>query len=204
MSQFFTIHPDNPQPRLINQAVSILNQGGVIVYPTDTTYGLGCLIDNRKGIERITQIKRLANNHQLTMLCADLSQISEYAMVDNQTYRLLKRFLPGPYTFVLDATREAPKSMLTKRKTIGLRVPDHAICHALLEQIGKPLLSTSLKLPGEEILSDPVAFRSVMEKRVDLIIDGGVLPEHPSTVVDLTGGAVEVLRVGSGDPAPFQ
>ncbi|MBF0195652.1 MAG: threonylcarbamoyl-AMP synthase [Magnetococcales bacterium] len=203
MSQFFRIHPDNPQKRLITQAAEIIKKNGVAVFPTDTTYGLGCQISNRKGIERIMQIKRLPNSHQLSILVPDLSGISKYARVDNQTYRLLKRFLPGPYTFILDSTRDVPKSILPKRKTIGLRIPDHSICLALLQELDEPLLSTSFRLPEEDILGDPEIIVEKTKGRVDLVIDGGILLENPSTIVDLTGGAPNVLRVGSGSPDVF-
>ncbi|ABK44347.1 translation factor SUA5 [Magnetococcus marinus MC-1] len=202
MSQYFKIHPENPQARLLRQAAQILQEGGVIVYPTDTTYGLGCVMSNRKGVERVVRIKQLSDTHQLTLLCADLSDIANYARVDNSCYRLLKRFLPGPYTFVLEASREVPKKILPRRKTIGLRVPNHQICHALLELVGEPLLSTSVRLPGhEEIFTDPSLIRDQLEHQVDLIIDGGILPEHPSTIIDMTSGEPELLREGAGDSA---
>ncbi|MEG3640928.1 L-threonylcarbamoyladenylate synthase [Magnetococcus sp. PR-3] len=202
MSQYFKIHPENPQARLVKQAAQILQQGGVIVYPTDTTYGLGCLMSNRKGVERIVRIKQLSDTHQLTLLCADLSDISNYARVDNGCYRLLKRFLPGPYTFVLEASREVPKKILPRRKTIGLRVPDHNICHALLEEVGEPLLSTSVRLPGyEDIYTDPSLIRDALEHQVELVIDGGILPEHPSTIIDMTSGQPELIREGAGEAA---
>ncbi|MBF0163523.1 MAG: threonylcarbamoyl-AMP synthase [Magnetococcales bacterium] len=204
MAQFINIHPKNPQPRLIAQAVEILREGGVIVYPTDTTYGLGCGISSRKGVERIMRIKQLANSHQLSILVSDLSDIAHYARVDNATYRLLKRFLPGPYTFILDATREVPKSILPRRKTIGLRIPDHPICLELLKSLGEPLLSTSMRFANEtEILSDPYIIHERTDHLVDLVIDAGLLPASPSTVVDLTGSAPEVLRAGAGDPTVF-
>ncbi len=204
MSQYISIHPKNPQQRFILQVAEILQQGGVIVYPTDTTYGLGCGISNRKGVERIMRIKNMASSHQLSMLVSDLSDISRYARVDNATYRLLKRFLPGPYTFVLEATREVPKTILPKRKTIGLRIPDHPISLALLRAYGEPLLSTSMRFPGEtEILSDPYEIHTRAEHLVDMVIDGGLLPASPSTVVDLTGPIPVVLRAGAGDPEVF-
>ncbi len=203
MSQYFKMHPVNPQPRLLNQAAKILHQGGVIVYPTDTTYGLGCGLSNRKGVAQIMRIKQLPSSHQLSVICSDLSAISRLARVDNATYRFLKRFLPGPYTFVLEATREVPKSILPKRKTIGLRIPDHPISRELIEYFGEPLLSTSFRLPGEDILSDPEEIRDKASRMVDLIIDGGICPSHPSTVVDMTGDGPDVLRVGAGDARVF-
>ncbi len=203
MSQFFRIHPENPQKRLISQAADILRDDGVAVFPTDTTYGLGCLVGNRKGVERIMQIKRLPSSHQLSILVPDLSGIARYARVNNQTYRLLKRFLPGPYTFILDSTREVPKSILPRRKTIGLRIPNHEICLALLQELDEPLLSTSFRLPDEEIQGDPEEIAAKTRGRIDLIIDGGILLDTPSTVVDMTSGAPVVLREGAGSPDVF-
>ncbi|MEO5333643.1 MAG: L-threonylcarbamoyladenylate synthase [Magnetococcus sp. YQC-5] len=204
MAHFISIHPKNPQQRLIAQVAESVRQGGIIVYPTDTTYGLGCAISNRKGVERILWIKHLATSHQLSILVSDLSDIARYARVDNATYRLLKRFLPGPYTFILEATREVPKSILPKRKTIGLRIPDHPICLSLLRECGEPLLSTSMRFPGEtEIMSDPEEIKIRTDHLVDVIIDGGIMPASPSTVVDLTGPAPVVLRAGAGDPTVF-
>ncbi|MBF0626779.1 MAG: threonylcarbamoyl-AMP synthase [Magnetococcales bacterium] len=204
MAQFINIHPKNPQPRLLTQVVDVLREGGVIVYPTDTTYGLGCSISSRKGVERIQRIKQQASSHQLSILVSDLSDIARYARVDNATYRLLKRFLPGPYTFILEATREVPKTILPKRKTIGLRIPDHPICLELLKSLGEPILSTSMRFAGEtEILSDPYIIHTRTDHLVDLVIDAGLLPASPSTVVDLTGPTPEVLRAGAGDPTVF-
>ncbi|MBF0623559.1 MAG: threonylcarbamoyl-AMP synthase [Magnetococcales bacterium] len=205
MAQFFQMHPVTPQLRLLRQTAAILEQDGVIVYPTDTNYGLGCSIFSRKGVERIIKIKQLSPNHQFSILCPDLADISQYARVDNGTYRLLKRYLPGPYTFILEATREVPKTLLPKRKTIGLRIPDHPICLALLREFGKPLLSTSMELPDREgvIISDPREMRERLDKVVDLLIDGGPTRDRYSTLVDLTGDAPRVLREGAGDPTPF-
>ena len=199
MVQFFKIHPENPQRRLISQTRLILARSGVIVYPTDTAYGLGCAIGNRKGVERILRIKQLPPSHHFSILCPDLSEISRYARVDNRIYRTLKRCLPGPFTFVLEATREVPKTLIPRRKTIGLRIPANPICLALLSSFGAPLLSTSLRLPGmDTILSDPEDMRQQLGDQVDLIIDGGILPANPSTVVDLTGDTPVVLRAGAG------
>lgn len=203
MSQFFRIHPENPQKRLISQAAEIIRKGGIAVFPTDTTYGLGCQVSNRKGVERIMSLKRLPASHQLSILVPDLSGISHFARVNNKDYRLLKRFFPGPYTFILDSTREVPKSILPKRKTIGLRIPDHAICLALLQELDEPLLSTSFRLPDEDIQGDPELIMEKINGRVELVIDGGVLPEKASTIVDLTSGTPVILRVGSGSPDVF-
>ena len=204
MVPFVKIHPDNPQKRLITQASEILRDGGIIAYPTDTTYGLGCTISNRKGVERIIQIRKLPASHRFSILCPDLSEIAHYARVDNSTYRLLRRTLPGPYTFVLEATKDVPKSILPRRKTIGLRIPGHPICLALLQAVEEPMLSTTIRMPGEEqVLSDPVDIRKRLSGLVDLVIDGGVLHSEPSTVVDLTGENPLILRQGAGDPAIF-
>ncbi|MBF0462694.1 MAG: threonylcarbamoyl-AMP synthase [Magnetococcales bacterium] len=198
------IHPDNPQKRLIAQAAEVLRGGGVIAYPTDTAYGLGCTLSNRKGVERIIQIRQLPANHQFSILCPDLAEIARYARVDNATYRILRRFLPGPYTFVLEATRDVPKNILPRRKTIGLRIPGHPICLALLQAAGEPLLSTTLRLPNEDrILNDPEEIYARLTGQVDLVIDAGLLLTESSTVVDLTGETPVILRNGSGDPSVF-
>jgi tRNA threonylcarbamoyl adenosine modification protein (Sua5/YciO/YrdC/YwlC family) len=204
MSSLMQIHPVNPQARLIAQAAELLRTGGVIVYPTDTAYGLGCTLSNRRGVERIIQIKQLASNHLFSILCPDLAEIARYARVDNATYRLLRRHLPGPYTFVLEATRDVPKNILPRRKTIGLRIPGHPICLALLQAVGEPLLSTSVRLPREErLLVDPEEIHQRLSGQVDLVIDGGISLTEPSTVVDLTGVTPEILRSGAGDPGVF-
>lgn len=206
MSQFFYIHPENPQPRLINQAVDILKKGGVIVYPTDSGYALGCLMNDKRAIDRIVDIRHLPENHNFTLVCSDLSELSHYAKVDNVAYRLLKNNTPGAYTFILTATKELPRRVMTsKRKTIGIRVPDNAIALALLKTLGEPILSCSLMLPNEDILtySDPEEIRDRLEKQVDLIIHGGNLGQTPTTVIDLTEDTPVVLREGSGSVKPF-
>ena len=203
MAELLTIHPRNPQPRLIAQAADILRAGGVAVYPTDSCYALGCQIGNKAGVERIRQIRELDDTHLMTLVCRDLSEIAQYAKVDNRQYRLLKNATPGPYTFILDATREVPRRLQhPKRATVGLRVPQHPVLQALLETLGEPLLSSSLQLPGDEHpLSDPYEIAERLERRVDLIIDGGACGFEVSTVVDLSSGEPTLLRVGSGDPA---
>lgn len=204
MVPFVKIHPDNPQKRLITQAADVLRGGGIIAYPTDTTYGLGCTIGNRKGIDRIIQIRQLPTSHRFSILCPDLSEIARYARVNNNTYRALRRLLPGPYTFVLEATRDVPKTLLPKRKTIGLRIPGHPICLALLQTMHEPLLSTTMRLPGDEhMLSDPTEIRERLSGVIDLVIDGGASPSALSTVVDLTGETPVILRHGAGDPSLF-
>lgn len=205
MSQFFQIHAENPQARLVKQAVDVIRQGGVAVYPTDSSYALGCLIGNKSAIDRIRQLRRLDDKHNFTLLCRDLSQLGEYAKVDTSAFRLLKAHTPGPYTFILDATREVPRMLLhPKRRTIGLRVPGNPIAHALLTELGEPLMSVSLIMPGDEQpLSDPEEIRDRLEKLVDLIVDGGYGSLEASTVISLVGGEPEVVRVGCGDPEPF-
>ena len=205
MTQYFYIHPDNPQPRLIKQAVMFIRDGGVIAYPTDSAYALGCHIGDKAAMERVIRLRELDDRHNFTLLCRDLSDIATYAKVDNATYRLLKTHTPGAYTFILAATSEVPRRLLhPKRKTIGIRVPDHAICQALLAELGEPLLTTTLQLPGAtEPLNDPEDIREKLGSRLDLIIDGGSGTLEPTTVVDLTGAEPAVLRQGRGDPAPF-
>ena len=206
MSQFFYIHPENPQPRLINQAVEILRQGGVIVYPTDSGYALGCMMGDKHAMDRIVAIRKLPEGHNFTLVCSDLSELSTYATVSNAAYRLIKNNTPGRYTFILTATKELPRRLMTsKRKTIGLRVPDNQIALDLLQALGEPILSCSLMLPGEEhaTQSDPEEIRDRLERQVDLIIHGGYLGQEPTTVVDLTEETPVILRRGSGAIAPF-
>ncbi|NBI39938.1 threonylcarbamoyl-AMP synthase [[Haemophilus] felis] len=205
MSQFFYIHPDNPQPRLINQAVDILRRGGVIVYPTDSGYALGCMLGDKHAMDRILTIRQLPENHNFTLVCSDLSELSIYANVNNQAYRLIKNNTPGRYTFILTATKELPRRLMTsKRKTIGIRVPDNQICLDLLKTLGEPILSCSLILDDSEITqSDPEEIRERLEHQVDLIIHGGYLGQEPTTVIDLTEDSPSIIRVGSGDTTPF-
>jgi tRNA threonylcarbamoyl adenosine modification protein (Sua5/YciO/YrdC/YwlC family) len=205
MSQYFRIHPQNPQKRLVQQAAVIVQDGGVIVYPTDSAYALGCRVGDKTALDRICAIRRLGSGHQFTLACRDLSEISAYAVVGNSEFRLLKAHTPGPYTFILPATREVPKRLLhPKRRTIGLRVPDHAIAQALLEALGAPLLTTTLILPGQEDpLTDPEEIRACLEHQVDLVIDGGPGGREPTTVVDLVGPQPVVVRAGKGDAATF-
>ena len=205
MSQFFQIHPENPQARLIKQAVGIIRNGGVVVYPTDSSYAVGCHIGDKSAVERIRRLRQLDDKHNFTLVCSDLSQLGLFAKVDTGAFRLLKAHTPGPYTFILNATREVPRMLMhPKRRTIGLRVPSHPIAMALLEQLGEPLMSVSLIMPGEtEPLSDPYEMRQVLEHHVDLIIDGGFGGLEASTVINLSGDEPEVIRVGCGDPAPF-
>lgn len=200
MSQYFEIHPDNPQNRLIKQAVEIINKGGVIIYPTDSSYALGCHLGDKKAMDKIRLIRHLDKNHNFTLVCRDLSEISKYAIVDNMNYRLMKSLTPGPYTFILPASREVPKRLLhPKRKTIGIRVPDNAVCMALLQELDQPLMSSTLSLPNEEYpLTDPYQIRLKLENMVDLIIDGGYSGHEPTTVVNLVNEKPEILRQGLG------
>lgn len=205
-AQLFYIHPDNPQVRLINQAVEIIKKGGVIVYPTDSGYALGCGIGDKHAMDRIVAIRKLPENHNFTLVCSDLSEISTYAMVNNQAYRLIKNNVPNPYTFILTATKELPRRLMTKRKTIGLRVPNNNIALALLQALGEPILSCSLMLPNVEdkTLSDPDEIHDLLAHQVDLVIHGGYLGESPTTVIDLSEDNPTIIREGSGDPTPFQ
>lgn len=205
MSQFFQIHPDNPQGRLIEQAVEMVRKGAVIVYPTDSGYALGCHIGDKQALDRIRAIRRLDDKHNFTLVCRDLSEISTYAKVDNTMYRLLKAVTPGAYTFIMQATREVPRRIQSRRKSIGMRVPDNNVAMALLEALGEPLMSTTLILPGEEIPeTDPYEIRQSLEHAVDLIIDGGYGSLEPSTVVHMEEDVPRVSRRGLGDPAPFE
>lgn len=205
MSQFFYIHPQNPQLRLIDQTVEILRQGGVIVYPTDSGYALGCKLEDKTAMQRICCIRQLPDGHNFTLMCRDLSELSGYAFVDNVAFRLIKNNTPGNYTFILKGTRDVPRRLLQeKRKTIGLRVPSNPIAQALLSVLNAPMLSTSLMLPGSEFTeSDPDEIKERLEKQVDVIIHGGYLGQQPTTVVDLTDDVPKIIREGVGDVKPF-
>jgi tRNA threonylcarbamoyl adenosine modification protein (Sua5/YciO/YrdC/YwlC family) len=205
MSQFFQIHPDNPQLRLIKQAAQIIHDGGIVAMPTDSCYALVCQLDNKQAMERIRRIREIDDKHHLTLLCRDLSEISQYARLDNSQYRRLKSVTPGAYTFILEATKEVPRRLShPSRKTIGLRVPQNAIAHALLEELGEPLLGTTLILPGDgDALTDGEEIRNRLEKRVELVIDGGACSLQPTTVIDLTGDEPVLVRQGRGDAAQF-
>lgn len=205
MSQFFQIHPENPQSRLINQAVDIVRAGGIIVYPTDSAYALGCHLGDKAALDRIRRIRRLEKDHNFTLVCRDLSELAAYARVDNRAYRLLRNNTPGPYTFILEATSEVPRRLKhPKRRTIGLRVPDNLIARELLGALGEPLMSVTLIMPGDEYpLIDPYDIRQTLEHDVDLVIDGGYCGMEPTTVIDLSGETPEVVREGKGDAAPF-
>ena len=197
------INNENPQMRLIRRAVEILRGGGIVIYPTDTVYGMGCDLFNKKCVERIYEIQRRDRKQPLSFLCADLKDISRYARVSNDAYKIMKRLLPGPYTFVLEASRLVPKIILPKRQTTGIRVPDNRICQALVAEMGSPVISTSVKDGGGELLSDPRMIEELFGKRVDMIIDGGIIAAAPSSVISLLGEGVEVIRAGKGDVSAF-
>ena len=202
------IHPESPQARLITQVVDILKNDGVIVYPTDSSYAIGCLVGNQKGMDRILKIRQVgAKEHYFSLVCHDLSSLSHYAVVDNAQFRLLKAILPGPYTLILRGTREVPKKLLMpKRNTVGLRVPNHVIIQAVLAELGAPILSTTLKVPGYEAyeLNDASIIDDVIGNHVDAIIDGGACSMEPTTVIDLSNGAPEILRKGQGSTTLFE
>ncbi len=206
MSQFFQIHPENPQARLVREAADIIRGGGVVVYPTDSAYALGCQIGDKNALEKIRRIRKLDAKHNFTLVCRDLSEIAVYAKVDNSAYRLLKHSTPGPYTFILRATSEVPKRLMhAKRKTVGLRVPENNIAQAILADLGEPMMSVTLIMPGEEYpLIDPYDIRQILEHDVDLVIDGGYCGMEATTVVDLADETPLVLRAGKGDTAPFE
>jgi len=206
MSQIFAIHPDNPQSRLLRQAVNIIDDGGLIVYPTDSGYALGCRLGNKSALERIRRLRQLDKEHNMTLVCRDLSEISIYAKVSNHVFRLLKAFTPGAYTFILQATREVPKKMLhPSRRTLGLRVPENQIALSLLEHLEEPIMSTTLILPEAKYpLCEPESIRDLLGSQVDLIIDGGHCGHEPTTIVDLTGDKPNIIREGKGDITPFK
>ena len=206
MAQFFTIHPENPQTRLIRQAVDIIHQGGIIVYPTDTSYALGCHIGDKGALERMRRIRQVDDKHDFTLACRDLSEISIYAKVDNNQYRTLKNSTPGAYTFINRATKQVPKRLLhDKKKTIGIRIPDNRIALALLETLGEPMLTSTLLLPGDEYpLTDPYDMKDVVGNQVDLIIDGGYCGMDETTMIDLEDDFPVVLREGKGDVSVFE
>lgn len=203
MSQYFEVHPDNPQPRLLKQAVQILHGGGVVAIPTDSSYALVCHLDDKAAAEALRRIRGVDDKHHLTLLCRDLSELASYARVDNKQYRLLKLGTPGPFTFILEATKEVPRRLShPSRRTIGLRVPDHAVTQALLEQLGQPLIATTLIAPGErEPMNDPQEIRARLQKLLGAVVDAGACPMQPTTVVDLSGDTPALVRAGRGDPS---
>jgi tRNA threonylcarbamoyl adenosine modification protein (Sua5/YciO/YrdC/YwlC family) len=205
MSQFFQVHPDNPQLRLLKQAAQIIHAGGIVALPTDSCYALVCQLDDKDAAERLRRIRGVDDKHHMTLLCRDLSEVALYAQIDNRQYRMLKAAARGTYTIILEATREVPRRLShPSRKTIGLRVPQHRVARALLEEVGQPLLGTTLILPGEqEALTDPDEVRERLGKQIELVIDSGACGLEPTTVIDLTGVEPELIRRGRGDPALF-
>lgn len=198
-----SINSQNPQMRLIRKAVDILRQGGIIIYPTDTVYGLGCDLSNKKGIERIYELKRRNRKQPLSFICSDLKHISQYAKVTNYAYKTMKRLLPGPYTFILEASRLVPKIILPKRSTTGIRVPDNQICLDLIKELGQPIISTSVKTTDGEDLGTPYEIEERFGRMVDLIIDGGIIIPEPSSVISLVDDNIEIIRNGKGDVSAF-
>lgn len=206
MAEFFSLHPLNPQARLVKQVVDHIRAGAVMAYPTDSAYALGCRLGDKKALDRLRRIRRVDDKHNFTLVCRDLSEISTYARVSNTVYRLLNAFTPGTYTFILEATRDVPRRLLhPKRRTIGIRVPDNRIVLALLEELGEPILSTTLILPGQTLpMTDAEEIQDKLDHEVDVIIDGGNCGLEPTTVVSLVGEQPEIIRLGGGDPTPFQ
>ncbi len=205
MNQFFTIHPENPQLRLIRQSVEIINNGGILAYPTDSGYALGCHLEDKKAIDKIRFIRKLDKNHNFTLICRDLSEISKYSRFDTPVFRILKAHTPGPYTFILQATREVPRRLMhPKKKTVGIRIPDNKIVQAILNELKEPLITTTLIFPEEEYPSNnPKVIQNRLQKQVELIIDGGYCGRIPTSVIDLTGENPKILRRGKGNIKNF-
>jgi tRNA threonylcarbamoyl adenosine modification protein (Sua5/YciO/YrdC/YwlC family) len=205
MTQYFEVHPQNPQVRLIRQAAQIIQSGGIVAAPTDSAYALVCRLDDKAAVEKLRRIRGVDEKHHLTLLVRDLSEIATYARVDNRQYRQLKAVTPGPYTMILEATKEVPRRLShPSRKTIGIRVPENAILLALLDELGEPLIGTTLQLPGDDqMLSDPDEVRARLDRQIELVIDGGAGTLEPTTIIDLTGPDAELVRAGRGDPAAF-
>ncbi len=202
--EFYELHPTTPQTRFINKAVEVLSNGGVIIYPTDTVYGIGCDIFNKEALERIFRIKNDGSTKLFSFVCSDLKDIAKYAKVSDYAYRMMKRLLPGPYTFVLEAAREVPKKLWTKRKTVGIRVPDNHIALTLVKELGHPIISTSVTNRHGEVLSDPDEIKTIFDTQIDLMLSAGWLPNEKSSVVDLSAESPEIIRVGAGDVSFFQ
>ncbi len=206
MARLFDVHPDNPQARSINQVVDVLRSGGLIVYPTDSGFALGCTLGNSEGLDRIRTIRQLDRHHHFTLVCSTFQQLGQYVEMNNQTFRLVKAYTPGPYTFILKATRQAPKAMLhDKKRTVGVRIPDHVTADALLDVLGEPLMSSTLIMPGHtEAATDGWAIAEEYAHQLDAVLDSGDVGLGPTTIVDLSTDEIEILRVGAGDPAPFE
>jgi tRNA threonylcarbamoyl adenosine modification protein (Sua5/YciO/YrdC/YwlC family) len=206
MARYYDVHPQDPQPRVINQVVQLLTEGGLIAYPTDSGYALGCRLDNRSGVERIRAIRDLDDHHHFTLVCHDLAQLSQFVVLSNPVFRAVKASTPGPYTFILPATKQVPKRLLhPKKSTVGARIPDFPVAQALVTALGEPLISSTLLLPGtEEPLSQGWLVKEELDDAVDAVLDAGDCLPSPTTVVDLTGGEAEVVRIGAGDPGIFE
>lgn len=206
MARYFDLHPDNPQPRSIRQAVEVLREGGLVAYPTDSCYALGAVLGNQHAKERILALRDLDEKHHFTLVCRDFAQLGQFVHIDNAVFRAIKAATPGQYTFILPATKEVPRRFLQrKKKTVGVRIPDHPVVRALLAELGEPILSSTLLLPGEtEPLTDGWQIKEELDHLLDAILDSGQCGDEPTTVIDLSEGFAEVVRVGSGDPAPFQ
>ncbi|GAA1742194.1 L-threonylcarbamoyladenylate synthase [Luedemannella helvata] len=206
MAKYLDVHPDNPQPRRIREAVDIIRGGGVVAYPTDSSYALGCRIGDRDAVERIREVRRLDDRHHFALVCRDFSQLGQFVQLSNSVFRLVKAHIPGPYTFILPASKDVPRRLLhPKKRTVGARVPDHRVTQALLDELGEPLLSSTLLLPGdEEPLTQGWEIKERLDHAIDAVIDAGEGGKEPSTVVDLSGDEPEVLRRGAGDPTPFE
>lgn len=206
MARYFEVHPDNPQPRALGQVVDILNDGGLVAYPTDSGFALGCKLGNREGLERIRRIRELNDKHHFTLVCSEFAQLGHFVQMDNDVFRAVKASTPGQYTFILPATREVPKQMLhAKKKTVGVRIPNHRTTLALLEALGEPLMSSSLILPGHtEPMSEGWIVNDELGHSIDAILDSGDVSTEPTTVVDFSGDEVVVERHGAGDPSPFE
>ncbi|GIJ49047.1 threonylcarbamoyl-AMP synthase [Virgisporangium aliadipatigenens] len=206
MARYFDVHPENPQPRAIRQVTELLRDNGLIVYPTDSCFALGCLIGNRDGLERIRDIRKLDDKHHFTLVCRDFAQLGQFVKLSNAVFRLVKASTPGQYTFILPATREVPRRLLHPRKqTLGVRIPDHPVTRALLAELGEPLLSSTLILPGqEEPMTQGWEIKELLDHQVDAVVDSGECGTEPTTVIDLSGDEIEIVRVGAGDPTPFE
>jgi tRNA threonylcarbamoyl adenosine modification protein (Sua5/YciO/YrdC/YwlC family) len=206
VAKYFDVHPDNPQPRAIGQAVDVIRSGGLIAYPTDSCFALGCALGNQEGKDRITKIRRLDDRHHFTLVCRDFAQLGQFVVVGNSMFRAIRAATPGSYTFILPATKEVPRRLLhPRKKTVGVRIPDHRVTQALLEELGEPLLSSTLLLPDyDEPLTDGWTIKDLMDHELDAVIDSGECGLQPTTVVDYSSGSPEVVRHGAGDPTPFE
>jgi len=206
MAKYFDVHPDNPQSRVIGQVVTIIRSGGLIAYPTDSCYALGCQLGDKDGLDRIREIRRLDEHHHFTLMCRDFAQLGQFAQMNNALFRLIKASTPGPYTFILPATREVPRRLLhPKKKTVGVRIPEHAVAQAILAGLGEPLVSTTLLLPGEtEPMTQGWEIKETLDHAIDAVIDSGECGTEPTTVIDFSGDEPEILRVGAGDPSRFE